>query len=88
MSKYHHSSYEKTKKIYGKAVALRIDNDSLVFIENALLKKNIEQEKPRDFNFRIDIFEKEEKEKSINVIRKLFFRNKLISTSQKKYKLI
>tara|TARA_R100001591_G_C4294692_1_gene168747 strand:+ start:245 stop:511 length:267 start_codon:yes stop_codon:yes gene_type:complete len=88
MQKYHHSSYEKTKKIYGKAVALRIDNDSLVFIENALLKKNIEQEKPRDFNFRIDIFEKEEKEKSINVIRKLFFRNKLISTSQKKYKLI
>ena len=86
MSKYHHSSYEKTKKIYGKAIALRIDNDSFAFIEGAILKRNIEQEKPRDFRFRIDIYEKEEK--SINVIRKLFFKNKLIGTSQKKYKLI
>ena len=84
MQKHHHN-YERVRKIYGKAIALRIDNDSLVFIENAILKKNIEQEKPRDFNFRIDIFEKEEK--SINVIRKLFYKNKLIGTAQKKYKL-
>jgi len=81
----HHHNYERVKKIYGKAVALRIDNDSFAFIEGAILKKNIEQGKPRDFNFKIDIYEKE---KSINVIRKLFFKNKLIGTSQKKYKLI
>ncbi len=84
MQKHHHN-YEKVKKIYGKAIALRIDNDSFAFIEDAILKKNIEQEKPRDFNFKIDIYEKE---KSINVIRKLFFKNKLIGTAQKKYKLI
>ena len=79
MSKYHHSSYEKTKKIYGKTIALRIDNDSLAFIERTVLKENIEQEKPRDFNFRIDIYEKEEK--SINVIRKLFFKTPRIGFS-------
>ena len=84
MQKHHHN-YERVKKIYGKAIALRIDNDSFAFIEGAIPKK-IEQEKPRDFNFRIDIYEKEEK--SINVIRKLFYKNKLIGTSQKKYKLI
>ena len=82
----HHYSYEETRKIYGNTVALRIDNDSLAFIERSILKRNIEQEKPRDFNFRIDIYEKEEK--SINVIRKLLYKNKLIGTSQKKYKLI
>lgn len=83
MQKHHHN-YERVKKIYGKAIALRIDNDSLSFIEGVILKMNIELEKPRDFNFKIDIYEKE---KSINVIRKLFYKNKLISTAQKKYKL-
>tara|TARA_Y100000401_G_scaffold29233_2_gene21277 strand:+ start:652 stop:906 length:255 start_codon:yes stop_codon:yes gene_type:complete len=81
----HHNSYEETKKIYGNTIALRINNDSLAFIERAILKRNIEQEKPRDFKFRINIYEKE---KLVNVIRKLFFKNKLIDTSQKKYKLI
>lgn len=83
MQKHHHN-YERVKKIYGKAVALRVDNDSLAFIEGAIPKK-IEQEKPREFRFKIDIYEKEEK--SINVIRKLFYKNKLIGTAQKKYKL-
>lgn len=84
MNKYHHSHQENQKR-YGKSLALKINKDSLDFIGDVALKKNIEQEKPRDFNFRIDLYEKE---KLINVIRKLFYKNKLIGTSQKKYKLI
>ena len=83
MNKYHHS-HELNKKRYGKALALKINKDSLIFIGNTAIKKNIEQEKPRDFEFKIDYFEHEE---SVNIIRKLFFKNKLICTSQKKYKL-
>lgn len=84
MIKYHHSHQENQKR-YGKTLALKINKDSLNFIEKVALKKNIEQEKPRDFRFKIDYYEHEE---SVNIIRKLFFKNKLIGTSQKKYKRI
>ena len=84
MQKYHHSHQENQKR-YGKALALKINKDSLDFIEGVALKKNIEQKKPRDFKFKIDYCEHEE---SVNIIRKLFFKNKLIGTNQRKYKLI
>ena len=42
MQKYHHSHQENQKR-YGKALALKINKDSLDFIEGVALKKNIEQ---------------------------------------------
>ena len=83
MQKYHHS-HEENKKKYGVVIANRINNDSLIFIYETILKNNIDDEPLQDIRFKKDY---QNNIKTLTVNRKLFFKNKLVGTSQKRYKL-
>jgi hypothetical protein len=84
MQKYHHS-HEENKKKYGVVIANRINNDSLLFVYEAILKNNIDDEPLQDIRFKKDY---QNNIKTLTVNRKLFFKNKLVGRSQKKYKLL